>query len=451
MRPRKVNGAATARVTPMVREKEIEPAPAGKDVRQACPRSSHAAWSAPPDREDPVAVLARDDVGRLPQLLPIRYGRMRVSPFTFYRGAASIMARDLATTPISGFHTQLCGDAHLLNFGVNDFDETLPGPWEWDLKRLATSVVVAGRHLELRRPFIGKAVRACVRSYRDHMAEYANMPVLDVWYARLDQDQLLDIVRSASERRAATASLSNVAAHASPKVAPSALAPHAIVDRAPLIFHPEDNDAFRADVRDIFTRYRATLRPECRSLFDRFELADAAYKVVGVGSVGTRCLIALFAAGDDTLLLQAKEARRSALAPYLGAAEETEEGQRVVNGQRAMQAVSDIFLGWTRDDENHDYYIRQAHDMKTSANVDRMDFEALRRYVSLCGWALARAHAKAGGCASEISGYLGRGERFIVALADFAEAYADQNELDYAKLIAAIEDGRVVAEATPQV
>jgi uncharacterized protein (DUF2252 family) len=443
----------------MIQLEDAEPTPAGKDVRQTCPRSSHAAWSAPPDREDPVAVLARDDVGRLPQLLPIRYGRMRVSAFTFYRGAASIMARDLAATPVSGFHTQLCGDAHLLNFGayasperrlvfdVNDFDETLRGPWEWDLKRLATSVVVAGRHLELKRSCIDKAVRACTRSYRDRMAEYANMPVLDVWYARLDEDQLLDIVQSASERRAEAAS-SHLAAHAAPKIAPST---RAIVDRPPLIFHPETHATFLTDVRDIFVRYRATLRPECRSLFDRFELADAAYKVVGVGSVGTRCLIALFAAGDDTLMLQVKEARRSALAPYLGGDVDTEQGRRVVNGQRAMQAVSDIFLGWTRDDDGHDFYIRQAHDMKTSANVDHMDFEALRRYVSLCGWALARAHAKAGGCAEAISAYLGRGERFIDALTDFAEAYADQNELDYERLIAAIDDGRVVAEATPRV
>ncbi len=447
----------------MVTAARAEPASAGREARETCPRSSHAGWSAAPDRADPVAVLAQDDIGRLPQLLPIRYARMRASPFTFYRGAASIMARDLATTPVSGFHTQLCGDAHLLNFGayasperrlvfdVNDFDETLHGPWEWDLKRLATSVVVAGRHLRLRRSCIEKALRACVRSYCDHMAEYARMPVLDVWYARLDQDQLVDIVRSANDRRAGAPSLSPVAAHASPDVARSPGRPLTIVDRPPLIFHPDPSDRFRTDVVEIFRRYRETLRPEYRSLFERFEFADAAYKVVGVGSVGTRCLIALFAAGDDTLLLQVKEARRSALAPYLGGSEKTDEGRRVVNGQRAMQAVSDIFLGWTRDDDGHDFYIRQAHDMKTSANVDRMDYEALRMYVSLCGWALARAHAKAGGGAKEIAAYLGRGQRFTRALGEFAEAYADQNERDYERLIAAIDDGRVVAEATPQV
>jgi uncharacterized protein (DUF2252 family) len=384
---------------------------------------------------------------------------MKPSAFTYYRGAAAVMARDLASTPVSGFRTQICGDAHLLNFGayasperrlvfdVNDFDETLQGPWEWDLKRLATSVVIAGRHLELRRSFIEKAARACVRAYREHIAEYANMSVLDVWYARLDENLAADAVRSASDRRSEGTSFAALNSHYTAKVAPKDDRTHEIVDQPPLVFHPENRSAFLVDVRLMFGRYRMTLRPECRSLFDRFEFADAAYKVVGVGSVGTRCLIALFAAGDDTLLLQAKEARRSVLEPYLGASEYPDSGERVVNGQRAMQAVSDIFLGWARDENGHDFYVRQAHDMKTSANVERMTPEALRNYVTLCGWALARAHAKAGGNAREIAGYVGKGEKFDDALAAFAEAYADQNERDYATFLEAIDAGRVIASS----
>ncbi|MFY9779094.1 MAG: DUF2252 domain-containing protein [Candidatus Baltobacteraceae bacterium] len=434
---------------------------AGKAARLRTPRSAHARWEPGAGRFDPVDVLQKDDETRLPQLVPVRYARMVPSPFTFYRGAASIMARDLAQTPISGMRTQICGDCHLLNFGafatpernyvfdVNDFDETAWGPWEFDVKRLATSFVIAGRHLELRPGECEAAALAALRSYRERIYEYAGRHVLDVWYARLDELALAQAVHSAQERHrlgdAPTKARSATSAHLFPRITDPERGRRRIVDQPPLLFHPADDAGFMENVRATFGRYRDSLPDERRALFDRFRLVDAAYKVVGVGSVGTRCWIALFLADeDDPLVLQVKEARASVHEPFVGESGFRSEGERVVVGQRLMQAASDVFLGWSRDDEGHDYYFRQLRDLKTSANIDRMTAGDLRQYAVICGWALARAHAKAGGESAMIAGYLGRGDLFDRAVLAFAHDYADQNERDYAALLAAVKAGRIV-------
>ncbi|MBD5655733.1 MAG: DUF2252 domain-containing protein [Candidatus Eremiobacteraeota bacterium] len=420
----------------------------GKAARERAPRSAHAAWSPAVDRQDPVETLAHDDRGRLTELLPIRYERMLESPFAFYRGAASIMARDLQGTPESGIRTQICGDAHLSNFGgfatpernlvfdVNDFDETTPGgAWEWDVKRLAASVVIAGRHLNFRARDIDVAVLAAVRRYRERVIAYAGMHVLDVWYARIDEVSLAEAVRLAAARNGARAFSSLVDLEGTP--------PH-IRDRKPLVFRPPDADAFIATVRDAFDRYRASLSIERQRLFDRFRFVDAAYKVVGVGSVGTRCSVALFLAAEgDFLLLQLKEARASVYESFVGEAAMEDHGERVVSGQRLMQTASDLFLGCARASDDRTYYVRQLHDAKTGADIERMTPRELAHYASICGWGLARAHAKAGGDASRIAGYLGRGAGFDEALAGFAHVYASQNQRDFDALVDARKAGRL--------
>jgi uncharacterized protein (DUF2252 family) len=373
---------------------------------------------------------------------------MLASPFAFFRGSASIMARDLQGTPDSGIRTQICGDAHVANFGgfatpernlvfdVNDFDETTPGgAWEWDVKRLAASVAIAGAHLNLRARDVDAAVLAAIRRYRERMGVYARMHVLDVWYARIDEASLAEAVRLAAARSGTRAFSNLVDTEGSP--------PH-IRDRKPLVFHPENAAEFIATVVGTFARYRHSLAVERRSLFDRFNFIDAAYKVVGVGSVGTRCAVALFLAAEgDPLLLQIKEARASVYEPFVGASGFADDGERVVVGQRLMQAASDLFLGWARADDGRTYYVRQLHDAKTGADIERMTARELAHYASLCGWALARAHAKAGGDAVRIAGYLGRGASFDDALAAFAHVYAAQNERDYAALVAAKHAGRL--------
>ena len=398
---------------------------AGRALRSRTSRKSQAAWRPGPDRPDPVAILQQSDVGRLENLLPIRYGRMLVSPFTFYRGAAAIMACDLAPLPVSGVRSPICGDAHLLNFGgfgtpenrfvfdVNDFDETTLGAWEWDVKRFVTSVIVAGRHLKLQQSESRAAALASIRVYREKLREYAAMRVLDVWYDRLDEARVVAILRSADERRQYQASIQKAKAetreHQFPKFARDAGGTAKIDDDVPLLYHPADTAAFLEIVRESFAAYREGLPRDLQALFDRFTLRDAAYKVVGVGSVGTRCLIALFtAAAGDPLVLQLKEARQSVFETYAGAPAFDYEGERVVTGQRALQAASDLFLGFARSSDGHDYYIRQLRDMKTSADVDDMTATDLREYAELCALALARAHAKASGAAAMIAGYLGR-------------------------------------------
>ena len=428
----------------------------GKAARKRTPRAAHATWEAPHDRGDPIALLERDDEDRLTELLPIRYQRMAVSPFAFYRGAASIMACDLQTTPRTGIHTQICGDAHLANFGafasperrivfdVNDFDETIVASWEFDLKRLCTSVAILAANRGFRKRVAENALLACARSYRERMAVFAEMSVLDVWYARIDETALAlaapGAYQAASGANDPGLASQQLYAHV---VDESGGAPK-IADRPPRVFHPEDAAAFTALVRDAFARYRRSLTYERRELMGRFTFVDAAYKVVGVGSVGTRCAIALLlATAQDPLFLQLKEARESVYARYGAHDPCKNEGERVVVGQRAMQATSDLFLGWTRAKDGRTYYVRQLRDVKIGVDLDLVSAGELGPYASLCGWALARAHAKASGRASAIAGYLGTGDVFDRAMVGFATAYAQQNAADYAALLAAIASGRI--------
>jgi len=390
---------------------------------------------------------------------------MAESPFTFYRGAASIMASDLQSTPNSGITTPICGDAHLSNFGafasperrfvfdVNDFDESITnGAWEWDLKRLATSVVIAGRSIGLRGRECVLAVRACLESYRGHMAQYAEMRVLEIWYSRIDERLLSQAVGEAQAREFVTGELrepSQSAEHLYPKLVAELGGRPRIVDRPPLVFHPGDDPDFIPTIQATFARYRKLLPPDRRALFERFSFADAAYKVVGVGSVGTRCSVVLFTAGsNDPMFLQLKEARASVYERYGKKSPFKDHGERVVAGQRLMQASTDLFIGWARDDRGRNFYVRQLRDMKTGADIEHMDSSELRRYASLCGWALARAHAKAGGEPAKIAGYLGRRDAFDEAVTAFAHSYAGQNERDHAALVRAIAEKRVAAASS---
>ena len=436
----------------------------GAALRESVPRQSHSVWKAPSDRRDPVELLIEANKGRMPQLIPIRHGRMVESPFAFYRGSAALFAADVARTPVTGLRVQACGDAHLLNFGgfatpernfifdINDFDETLPAPWEWDLKRLAASVVIAGRHLGLRENDSARAARATVRAYREQMADYSLMPALDVWYDRIDIDKLVEQApdkeaRRRVSRRVKKARTRTVAEDDFPKLAENKGSTPSIKDNPPLIFHPTAKEAphMKFQYREQFALYRASLNPSIHPLFDRFHFSDLAIKVVGVGSVGTRCAIALFlAADDDPLFLQIKEARASVLEPYAGKSGYASHGERVVVGQRMMQSASDVFLGWTHAKVGCDVYIRQLRDMKMSALVEGWDFDLLRMYTRLCARTLARAHARTGDAAM-MSGYMGSGRVFDDAITEFATDYADQTISDHKAFARAIRDGRIRA------
>jgi len=436
----------------------------GRALRDAVPRELHGGWKAPSDRRDPVELLIESNKDRMPQLIPIRHGRMVESPFAFYRGSAALMAADLARTPVTGLRVQACGDAHLLNFGgfatpernfifdINDFDETLPAPWEWDLKRLAASVVIAGRHLGLLERDSARAARATVRAYREHMAEYSFMHALDVWYDRIDIEKFIkrapdEETRTTVEHRIAKARARTVAEHDFPKLAEQKGSTPVIKDNPPLIFHPTAKEApgMKTQFSEQFAQYRDSIVPSVRPLFDRFHLCDLAIKVVGVGSVGTRCSIALFVAGDDDpLFLQIKEARASVLEPYAGKSVYSNHGERVVVGQRMIQSASDVFLGWTRAKAGFDVYVRQLRDMKMSAVVEGWDFDMLRTYTRVCAWSLAQAHARTGDAAM-ISGYMGSGRSFDDAICEFAVDYADQTIGDHKVFAKAIREGRIQA------
>ncbi len=386
---------------------------------------------------------------------------MSQSPFAFLRGAAALMAADLASTPVTGIRLQASGDCHVANFGgfgtperqlvfdLNDFDETLPAPWEWDLKRLAASIVVATRTSGLAERRCNDAARTAVQSYRERMHEYAEMTALEVWYSHLDLEVLADEAPTAAARKRWLRVIQQAVHHTSGDEFPKITSIHRgvprIAERPPLIYHPRDMARVDKHVRLMFQRYRATLPHERRVVLDRYELVDAARKVVGVGSVGTRCAVVLLMANsDDPLLLQFKEACPSVLAPYAGPSKYENQGERVVVGQRLLQSSSDVFLGWTRDDEGHDYYFRQLRDMKLKIDFESMTKADWFEYVELCGWALARAHARTGDPA-RIAAYLGKGEAFDEAIARFAVAYADQTERDYAVLLKAIHAGRIQA------
>ncbi|HWS57653.1 MAG TPA: DUF2252 domain-containing protein [Actinotalea sp.] len=453
-----------------------ERAKIGKDARKRAPRSSLGAWEPPVDRADPVEVLEAQAATRVPELVPIRYGRMLASPFAFYRGAAAIMAADLAPTPTSGLRVQACGDAHLSNFGlfgsperalvfdINDFDETAPGPWEWDVKRLTASLAIAGRNNGFTDAERRQVVMAAAAGYREAMAEFADMGNMAVWYSRADVEAGSARVRAALDKGAA-AQTQKVVTKAMSKDSAQALArlthvvdgERRIISDPPLVvpieelMTPERAATFTDWTHEMFAAYRATLPVDRRHLLDQFRFVHMARKVVGVGSVGTRAWIILLTGRDDAdpLLIQAKEAQVSVLEPYAGASEYDQHGQRVVEGQRLMQASSDIFLGWIRttglDDQRRDFYFRQLRDWKGSWDPAAMNPTVMGFYGSRCAWTLARAHARSGDRIA-IASYLGTTDTFDRALADFAEAYADQNDCDHAALADAVRTGRCAAQ-----
>ncbi len=437
---------------------------AGKALRESVPRSSHAGWSAPSDRADPIDLLAASNQGRLPELIPIRHERMAQSAFAFYRGAAAIMAADLARTPASGIRVQACGDCHLLNFGafatperrlifdINDFDETLPAPFEWDVKRLAASSVVAGRHIGLSKGECAEAAAAVVRAYREQMAQFAEMRQLDIWYHRGDADKFVAEMRDKKRQkfllsRIEKARKQGIIDHDFPRLAENTGTPR-IKDNPPLIFHAQRqlSDEFRGAINEAIELYKKSLPDHCRALIERFKLCDVAIKVVGVGSVGTTCAVGLFmAADDDPLFLQFKEAGASVLEPYAGASLYPNHGQRVVAGQRLMQSAGDMLLGWTHGGmRGRDFYVRQLRDMKIAALIGDMNPDVFTNYGIRCGQVLAQAHARSGQAAA-ISGYLGTKDVFDAAVADFAADYADQNERDYKMFVRALSDGHLEA------
>ena len=432
----------------------------GEAIRTRVPPAAHAGWRPAPHRPDPVALLEEQAVTRMPNLVPVRYGRMAVSPFTFYRGAALPMAADLAETPASGIVVQLCGDAHLSNFGlfasperdlvfdINDFDETLHGPFEWDVKRLAASLAVAGRTRGFDAHATRHAVHRAVAEYRERMSAYARMRAIDVYYARVDVAGILAYVDKRARpflQQTVRAAHHHDALHELPKLtAVDAEGRRRIVDHPPVITHPAEAtpDLLAATLAE----YRDTIQEDRRVLLDRYELADAALKVVGVGSVGLAAFAALLLGGDeDPLFLQAKQAEASVLERYLPLSSEASHGARVVAGQRRLQAASDVFLGWAVGRHERHWYVRQLQDQKGGAVVDAMTPEDLATWGELCGWALARGHARSGQPA-EIAGYLGTDKAFDHALGDFAVAYADQNERDHAAFVAAIRAGRIPAD-----
>ncbi len=453
-----------------------ERAARGKAARRELPRSAHAAWEPAPGRADPVDLLEEQARTRLPELGPIRYGRMLVSPFAFFRGAAYLMAADLAAGPRTGLHAQLCGDAHLSNFGVfaapdrrlvfsiNDFDETLPGPFEWDVKRLAASIAVAGRERGFKKTVRRAAVMAAVREYRDAMARFAKLRNIDLWYTRLDVAAILDQLGASASGRQMKRFQADVekmrtkdSMRALAKLCRIVDGELRIVGNPPLVTPIEDvlpdaeQDHLQDVVRRMIREYRSTLPHDRRHLLESYRYVHAARKVVGVGSVGTRSWILLMVGRDDgdPLFLQFKEAHASVLEPFLGKSEYAQHGERVVEGQRMMQAAPDILLGWERvvtiDGEERDFYIRQLWDAKGSVEVEVMGPPELEAYAKVCGWTLARAHARSGDRIA-IAAYLGGGDSFDRAMASFAETYADQNEQDYRALQAAAASGRVVAE-----
>lgn len=444
-----------------VEERQAE----GKSLRQHCPRKSHGHWRAPSDRPDPIELLIASSAHRVASLLPIRYGRMLASPFTFYRGAAAVMAQDLSGTPATGVMLQACGDCHLLNFGgfatperrlvfdINDFDETSQAPWEWDVKRLVASFVLAGRSNGFDEDQCREVAWNAARSYRQHTIEFSEMSVLDVWYQEIDLEALIaagedDEFKGYNRRKLKNASAENAHAAEFARMAYMSGERPRIADHPPLIYHARDVDTdkrFRAKLEAAYSAYLDSLPPHRRLLLDRYQLADIAIKVVGIGSVGTECGVALMMSGNgDPLFLQYKEACTSVLEPYAGKSPYKNHGQRVVVGQQIMQAASDVFLGWTERGDGHHFYLRQLRDVKIKPVIETMKYENLVHYAKACGWALSRAHARSSDPVL-LSGYLGAGEAFEEALSGFAVAYANQAERDHALLKKAVRSGRIEA------
>jgi uncharacterized protein (DUF2252 family) len=442
---------------------KIERRKQGKALREKCPRSSQSEWKPRSRSQDIVKLLGESDADRIPGLIPVKYQRMSESPFKFFRGAAIIQARDLANSRVSGIIVQACGDCHLMNFGgfasperalvfdINDFDETFPGPWEWDMKRLGASLMLAARDRGFSKTTADEAVRAAAASYRERMAEFAEMKVLDTWYAQVNVDALKDHFRKDPDMSARLSekqkqARSQTSEAVIPKLTSIVNGRRKIKDSPPVIYHFHQFAKDFEKQRLKFTEeYKKSLQMDRRLLYERYRFQDTAIKVVGVGSVGTRCYLSLLLADeDDPLFLQFKEARRSVLESPRGKSRYAHQGFRVVEGVRVMQAASDIFLGWARS-RGHDYYVRQFRDMKVSAEIETFRPRTLVGYATMCGWAVARAHAKAGDAAM-IAGYLGSTDQFDDALAQYAEDYADQAESDFKTFQAAIRSGRLSTE-----
>jgi len=464
---------SSARVDHVSRSQAMEK---GRAARGEVPRSGHATWDPPADRRSPVDVLAEQAETREPDLIPIRHGRMAASPFAFFRGAAAIMAEDLARTPTTSLRVQLCGDAHLINFGgfasaeramvfdVNDFDETLPGPFDWDVKRLAASFEVASRQAGLAEADRRASVETVVRQYRDMLRQFADRRELDVWYARLDEAIILERIRAGGVEKAVPDLARNLqkarskdSIKAFSKLTTMVDGEPRIAGAPPLVTTGRDlvgpdafPDLFR-ELQRIYTSYRRTLQGDRRHLLEQYRFVDIARKVVGVGSVGTRCFIVLLLGRDDNdpLFLQVKEAQNSVLAPFAGKSKFNNQGQRVVEGQRLMQATSDIFLGWIRtiglDGKQRDFYVRQLWDWKMSPDPANVNPTSALIYAQMCGATLARAHARSGDRIA-LAEYLGSKPVFDQALVEFARAYADQNERDYAEFVQAVDDGVLPVE-----
>ena len=431
----------------------------GKALRDAAPLQDHRIIPPRPKRFSSIAILEKSNEDRLEDLIPIRYSRMLASPFSFLRGSAALMADDLSRTPSSGIYVQACGDCHLLNFGayatperklvfdINDFDETLPAPWEWDIKRLATSFVVAAEDNQLSKASAQRIAKTCVQSYRENMRMYSKQSPLEVWYGHLD------LAKFAKEAPNKTTKLhreslikkaeKQVAEYLFPKITTEVNGDKRLIDSPPLIYHLNEK-WFETIAKPTIESYRNSLSHDRKVLFDRYQLKDVVVKVVGIGSVGTRCFVALFMTPDgDPLLLQIKEARNSVLEPYAGKSEYARHGERVVVGQRLTQSSSDVFLGWMRGPKGKDFYVRQLRDMKVSFSVQDIAPTRLRRYAAYCGQALARSHAKSGNAAL-ISGYLGKSDVFDEAVSMFAMEYAEQNKRDYEDLVKAAKTGKIV-------
>ncbi|MBX3423329.1 MAG: DUF2252 domain-containing protein [Pirellulaceae bacterium] len=453
----------TGSTSPVFRSRD-ERIAAGKALRENVPHRCHADWNASTKRRDPIEVLRQSNEDRLPELIPIRYGRMLPSPFTFLRGSAGLMASDLADTPTTGIQVQACGDCHLLNFGlfatpernlifdINDFDETLPAPWEWDIKRLAVSFAVAARDIKFNDKRAKAAASECVRAYRERLREFSKMSPLDVWYDRLDAQTIIDMapdskIREIREELIAKAKL-RIGDYLYPQISEEVAGRRRLIDQPPALFHinKELDSEYETIVQEALEDYRSSLPHERRVLFDRYSLQDIVVKAVGIGSVGTRCFVGLFfSAENQPLLLQFKQACPSVLEPYAGKSLFENNGQRVVVGQRLIQSASDIFLGWMRTRRGRDFFVRQLRDMEMSARIEEgASATQAMLYAELCGRTLAHAHAKSGDAAL-ISGYLGKSESFDEAIGEFALAYADQNEKDHASLVDAVKDGSVQA------
>jgi uncharacterized protein (DUF2252 family) len=435
----------------------------GKALREKCPRSAQGEWKPRSKSQDIIELLEESDADRIPGLIPVRYQRMSVSPFTFFRGSAIIQARDLAAAKVSGITVQACGDCHLANFGafaspertfifdINDFDETFPGSWEWDIKRLGASLILAARDRGFSKGNANEAVHAAASSYREHMAEYAEMTLLERYYAAVtfqaiqeyfqdDEDMTTRLLKKYKKARSETSEV------VAPKLTTVENGRTVIKDNPPVLYHMQGFIRAFDKEREAFTaKYKQSLQADRRLLYEGYHYQDAVVKVVGVGSVGTRCMLSLLFHDDDPLFLQVKEARRSVLEPPRGKSRYANQGYRVVEGQRLLQAASDIFLGWSST-KHHDYYLRQLRDMKASAEVETFKPSTLVAYATLCGWTLARAHSKTGSAVT-IAGYLGSSDQFDEALGQYSAAYADQVEQDYKSFQTAIRSGRLPTEA----